>query len=349
MKREIKLSITRTENDKLRGDVQARLDDLTKPPGSLGRLEELVMQYCLCRGDADAVLEKMKIFTFAGDHGITEEGVSPYPSEVTMQMVMNMAAGGAAISVLCKNAGIDYSVVDIGVAGDLPKVDGIISQKIARGTENFAKGPAMTEEQCFKALQAGIDLAGAEPRDLYGVGEMGIGNTSSASALSALLLEIPAEETVGAGTGASGDLLARKKEVIRGAVDFHRKSWDGSGFDALCRVGGYELAGMAGVMLGAAAMRVPTVVDGFISSAAALAALRICPEVEDYCIFSHASAEHYHRAFLKKLSAEPVMDLRMRLGEGTGSALAMQIIQQGMNCYHQMATFSSAGVSGTED
>ena len=349
MEHDVNVTIKGTENTTLRNQVQARLDDLIKPPGSLGRLEELVMQYCLCRVDADAVLEKMKIFTFAGDHGVTAEKVSPYPSEVTMQMVTNMASGGAAISVLCKNAGIDYAVVDIGVAGELPQDAGIISRKVARGTDNFAKGPAMTEEQCLQALQVGIDLAGSEPCDLYGVGEMGIGNTSAASALASLFLDISAAETVGAGTGAAGDLLTHKKEVIEKAVAFHRKEWDGSGFDRLRRLGGYELAGMAGCMLGAAERGIPTVVDGFISSAAALAALRIRPELADYLIFSHASAEHFHRAFLERLSIKPVMDLQMRLGEGTGSALAMQVIQQGMNCYHGMATFSSAGVSGTEE
>lgn len=343
------VSIQKTEDNELRAKIQAKLDDLTKPPGSLGRLEELVMQYCLCRGDAAAVCEKMKIYTFAGDHGITEEGVSPFPSEVTMQMVMNMAAGGAAISVLCRNAGIDNEVVDIGVAGDLPKMDGIVDKKVAPGTANFAAGPAMTAEQCLQALEAGTELAKSGNFDLYGVGEMGIGNTSSASALFSLLLDVPAEETVGAGTGSAGELLQHKKEVIAKAVAFHREAWDGTGFDALRRLGGYEIAGMAGLMLGAAEGRIPTVVDGFISSAAALAALKIRPELEEYLIFSHASAEHFHKDFLEKLSLKPVMDLQMRLGEGTGSALAMQIIAQGMNCYHQMATFSSAGVSGSEE
>ncbi len=348
MKNGINISIQPTANAELQEIIQGKLDDLTKPPGSLGRLEELVMQYCLCKRDADAQINKMKVFTFAGDHGITAEGVSPYPSEVTMQMVMNMASGGAAISVLCKNAGIEYAVVDIGVAGDLPKNQGILHKKIAPGTANFLTGKAMTAEQCGQALQAGYDIAVSESCDLFGTGEMGIGNTSSASALLSLLLDIPAEETVGAGTGASGDLLEHKKEIIGRALAFHKASWDGSGFDALCRFGGYELAGMAGLMLGGAEQGIPTVVDGFISSAAALAAMSICSEVKDYLIFSHASAEHFHKEFLKTLDIRPVMDLQMRLGEGTGAVLAMQIIEQSLNCYHQMATFSSAGVSGKE-
>lgn len=333
------------EDKNLRETVQARLDNLTKPPGSLGRLEELVMQYCLCRKNGDAKIDGVKVFTFAGDHGITEENVSPFPSEVTVQMVANMAAGGAAISVLCRNGGIDYSVVDIGVQGDVSGIKGIVERKVARGTENFLRGPAMSAEQCSRALEVGKECA-AENYDLFGIGEMGIGNTSSASALISLLLDVSADETTGAGTGATGDLLRHKAEVINRAVAFHKKEWDGSGFDALQRVGGYELAGMAGLMLGAAERRIPVLVDGFISSAAAYAAVRMYPEVRDYLIFSHASAEKFHTEFLTRIEAKPVMDLQMRLGEGTGAALAVHILRQALNCYHQMATFDSAGVSG---
>lgn len=343
---QFKVKISVIEDKNLQAEIQTRLDNLTKPPGSLGRLEELVMQYCLCRGDADARIGAVKIFTFAGDHGITEENVSPFPSEVTVQMVANMAAGGAAISVLCKNGGIEYSVVDIGVKGDVSAVTGVLQRKVARGTANFLRGPAMSEEQCSRALAIGKECA-AEDFGLFGVGEMGIGNTSSASALVSLLLNLPAEETTGAGTGASGELLRHKAEVINNAVMFHQKEWDGSGFDALRRLGGYELAGMAGLMLGAAERRIPVVVDGFISSAAAYAAVRMYPEVRDYLIFSHASAEKFHTEFLNRIDAKPVMDLQMRLGEGTGSALAMHIVRQALNCYHRMATFDSAGVSGS--
>lgn len=265
-----------------------------------------------------------------------------------MQMTANIAAGGAAISVLCRNGGIEHTVVDIGTAGDSSGMKGVVQKKIAPGTDNFAKGPAMTAENCTRALKTGYELARAEKHDMYGVGEMGIGNTSSASALYSLLLDVPAADTVGAGTGAAGDLLAHKTKVIKDAVAMHGKEWDGTGFDAMCRVGGYELAGMAGVMLGAAESGVPTVVDGFISSAAALAAMKMRPAVSDYLIFSHASSEHFHKEFLEKMKIVPVLDLGMRLGEGTGAALAIGIVRQGMNCYHEMATFSSAGISGAE-
>lgn len=334
------------ENAELRKSIQARLDDLTKPPGSLGRLEELVMSYCLCKRNAGADIKQMALFTFAGDHGITEEGVTPFPKEVTRQMVLNMAAGGAAISVLCRNAGIKSAVVDMGVDGDFDSVDGLIDRKISRGTANFASGKgAMTEEQARKAMDAGYELGMTGKADLYGIGEMGIGNTSSASALYSLFLDLPAEQTVGPGTGASGELLTHKKQVIDRAVAAHRKEWDGTGFDGLRRLGGFEIAGMTGFIFGAASKGIQTVVDGFISGAAALCAMRIFPGIKPYLVFSHESAETFHRGFLARLNLTPVLILNMRLGEGTGAALAMQIIKQAMNCYHQMATFSSAGVS----
>jgi nicotinate-nucleotide--dimethylbenzimidazole phosphoribosyltransferase len=332
----------------LRKRIQAKLDDLTKPPGSLGVLEDLVMQYCLCRDDENSDISSMKIFTFAGDHGITAEKITPYPSEVTAQMVENMARGGAAISVMCRAAGIGYTVVDMGVASDLSDLEGLVKRKVAPGTESFLKSSAMTEKQCLQALDAGRDLALEAEGELFGIGEMGIGNTSSASALYSLILDLPAAETVGAGTGSTGELFEKKVRVIGEALDFHRKEWDGSGFDALKRLGGFELAGMAGFIFGAAERRVPVVVDGFISSAAALVALEMEPKVKPYLIFSHASAEKFHHEFLRRLKLHPVMDLKLRLGEGTGSALAMQIVKQALNCYHTMATFSSAGVSNAE-
>jgi nicotinate-nucleotide--dimethylbenzimidazole phosphoribosyltransferase len=329
----------------LKEKIQARLDDLTKPPGSLGRLEDFVIQYCLCRGREDADVTKMKMFTFAGDHGITEEGVSPFPKEVTQQMVMNMVHQGAAINVLCKNGGIETTVVDVGVDGDLEEISGLISRKVKKGTDNFCKGPAMSEEDCRSAMGVGFQFAQEDDGDLYGIGEMGIGNTSSASSLYSLFLSMDPAVTVGAGTGAKGELLELKKRTVTKAVEMHRKEWDGSGFDGLRRLGGFEIAAMTGFIFGAASRRVPVVVDGFISSAAALSAMEIYPEVQDYLYFSHTSAEHFHREFIMKMKLMPLLDLGMRLGEGTGAALAMGIIKQALNLYHQMATFSSAGVS----
>ena len=333
----------------LEAEINARLDDLTKPPGSLGRLEDLVTHYCLCRGSAAAEISRKKIFTFAGDHGITSEGVTVYPSEVTVQMVLNMAAGGAAVSVLSKNADIEYSVVDIGTKGDFSGISGVLDRKAGSGTKSFLHDNAMTAEECERAVSLGAELGSTEEADIFGIGEMGIGNTSSAAALYSLLLDVDPFETAGAGTGMTGDKLDHKRKVISLAVDFHKKSWDGRPFDALCRVGGFEIAGMCGFIIGAASKRIPVVIDGFISSVSALCAMKYCPDVRDYCIFSHRSSEKFHKDFLKSMNIEPVLDLGMRLGEGTGSALAIQIICQAMNCYHQMATFSSAGVSNKEE
>jgi nicotinate-nucleotide--dimethylbenzimidazole phosphoribosyltransferase len=333
----------------LEREIVNRLNNLTKPVGSLGRLEEFVLRYCLCRGNVDAEISRMKIFTFAGDHGITEEKITPYPSEVTYQMVLNMVKGGAAISVMCKKAGVDCAVVDMGVQGTFQEHPGLLIKKIALGTKNFLKEPAMSEEECTKALHAGHDLATKSGCDLLGIGEMGIGNTSSASALYSLILDVDPVETVGMGTGSVGVLFEKKKQVVREAVSLYKKAVSGSPLEALRRVGGFEIAGMTGMILGAAKSRIPTVVDGFVASAAALVAMRVEPETRDYLFFAHASTEQYHETFLKNEGIRPVLSLDMRLGEGTGSVLAMQIIAQAMECYHRMATFQSAGVSDKKE
>jgi nicotinate-nucleotide--dimethylbenzimidazole phosphoribosyltransferase len=338
-------AIAPVKNTALSDQVQAHLDFLTKPKGSLGRLEELAMQYCLCRRNAKCIIQSAAVFTFAGDHGVTEEGVAPYPKEVTPQMVLNMTAGGAAVSVMAKNAGIRDRVVDMGVDADFADHPKLIKCKIGRGTRNFMKGPAMTGYECTQALSAGFDL-GIESRcDLLGVGEMGIGNTTSASALYALLLSLTPEITVGIGTGATGEVLRRKTQVVREAVEMHRKGWDKTPFEALCRVGGFEIAGMAGFIMGAAAASIPVVVDGFIASAAAAVAMAMTPHLKDYLVFSHKSSERFHGGYFDMIGVKPLLNLGMRLGEGTGAVLAMQIIMQAMNCYNQMATFESAGVA----
>jgi nicotinate-nucleotide--dimethylbenzimidazole phosphoribosyltransferase len=333
-------------NTNLEKEIVDRLNNLTKPTGSLGRLEEFALRYCLCRGNAGAQLSGMKIFTFAGDHGITEENITPYPSEVTYQMVLNMVLGGAAISVMCRKAGIDCAVVDMGVRASFQESPGLLIRKIAPGTKNFKKEPAMSDEQCLKALHAGCDLATESACDLLGVGEMGIGNTSSASALYSLLLDLDPDDTIGAGTGSAGVLLEKKQQVVREGVLFHRREWDHTPLEALRRVGGFEIAGMTGMILGGAQSRVPVVIDGFVATAAALVAMKMEPAVKDYLFFAHASAEQFHKPFLASQGIEPILSLDMRLGEGTGSVLAMEIIAQAMECYHRMATFDSAGVSG---
>ena len=335
------------ENEALRRSVADHLDRLTKPTGSLGRLEELALRFCLCRGSKDAGIARMNVYTFAGDHGITDERITPYPSEVTCQMVLNMVNGGAAVTVMCKKAGIDCLVVDMGVKATFQNMPGLLIKKVGLGTKNFLKEPAMSLEDCEKAIQIGMDLADRSNADLIGIGEMGIGNTSSASALYSLILDEDPEETVGPGTGSSGPLLEKKKQVIRKALSLHREAWNHSPLDALRRLGGFEIAGMTGMIFGAARRRIPAAVDGFVAGAAALVAMRIEPAVRPYLFFSHASAENYHGPFLEKEGIRPILSLDMRLGEGTGSVLAMQVIAQAMECYHRMATFESAGVSST--
>ncbi|MBD3239935.1 MAG: nicotinate-nucleotide--dimethylbenzimidazole phosphoribosyltransferase [Chitinivibrionales bacterium] len=342
-------SIRPVANAELLRQVTAHLDSLTKPPGSLGRLEELVVRYCLCRGRADADIERAMVCTFAGDHGITEERITPYPSEVTAQMVANMAAGGAAVSVMARAAGIESRVIDVGVKAGIPWAAGVVRRNVARGVRNSVRGPAMTTEECDRAVDIGADIARTARTDLLAVGDMGIGNTAASSALYALLLELDPTDTVGPGTGSAGAVLERKREAVARAVARHRAEWDGSPLDALRRVGGLEIAAMSGFLLAAAAGGVPVVVDGFIASVSALIAMRMEPAVKDYLIFSHASAEPFHRDFLAREGIRPLLDLDMRLGEGTGAVLAIQIMRQALNCYHNMATFSSAGVSDKQE
>jgi nicotinate-nucleotide--dimethylbenzimidazole phosphoribosyltransferase len=335
-------------NKELEKRIVAHLDDLTKPRGSLGRLEEFARRYCLCRGSADAVLEKIRFFTFAGDHGITEEKITPFPPEVTRQMVANMAVGGAAVSVMCRNAGIEYTVVDMGVTSDLDDMPNLLKRKIGYGTRNFSKGPAMTDAETLQAIRYGFDLAEQSGADILGIGEMGIGNTSSASAIYSLILGLDAHTTVGAGTGSTGEFLKRKTEAVQRGIVLHGDKAGDDPLAILSRVGGYEIAGMSGMILGAAANRVPVAIDGFIASAAALIAMRLEKNTREYMFFSHASAEKFHRDFLEKEGIRPILSLDMRLGEGTGAVLALEIIKQSMACYAQMATFSSAGVANKE-
>lgn len=339
---------TETNTDLLRA-IQAGLDNLTKPMGSLGVLERIVMQYCSCYNDAKAAISSAHIYVFAADHGITAEGVSSFPKEVTQQMVMNMLSGGAAINVLSRNAGIGCTVVDAGVDYDFEEHPGLLKRKVARGTNNFLHGAAMTSEQCTMALQVGYDIGAQTQSSLIGIGEMGIGNTTAAAALAGLLLGRNASETAGMGTGASGAVFEKKCQVIDMSLELHRKEWDNSPIDALRRVGGLEIAAMTGTIFGAASKKKPVVVDGYIATSAALTAVKLFPSIKKYLFFGHVSHESFHRSMLSEIGAEPILDLGMRLGEGTGAALAIQIIMQAMNCYHQMATFSSAGVSNKDD
>jgi nicotinate-nucleotide--dimethylbenzimidazole phosphoribosyltransferase len=342
---EFTADIRPVHDEGLEREVRKRLDNLTKPPGSLGRLEEIAVQYCLCRGTALPSFGKMAVYTFAGDHGITEERITPYPKEVTRQMVLNMACGGAAASVMCRAAGIEYHVVDMGVDTDFDASCGVMDLKAGRGTANICTGPAMSPQRCMTAVKSGFELAGGSGADLVGVGEMGIGNSSSAAALYSLFLGVEAVKTVGAGTGSTGQLYERKVSAVRRALALHRPQWDSTPLDGLRRLGGFEICGMTGAILGAASRRIPVVVDGFIAGAAGMVASRISPHVRGCIFYSHASAENFHREFLRIEGVKPILDLDMRLGEGTGAILAMQIISQAMACYNGMATFDSAGVS----
>ena len=334
----------------LESEIRAHLDNLTKPPGSLGFLEDLAASYCLMTGTTTPRLGKKRIVTFAGDHGVAAEGVSAFPSEVTPQMVYNMLGGGAAINVLAKHVGADLQVVDIGVADPLQDASGLLPRKVRPGTKNMSEGPAMSEEEAIQALQVGVDLAIAaadEGVTLLATGEMGIGNTTPSSALYAALIPCPVVEVTGRGTGIDDHRLQNKIKVIERSleVNVHLLS---NPLSTLAAVGGLEIAGMCGLILGAAGRRVPVVVDGFISTAAALVAMRFMESVSDYLFFSHCSAEAGHRTFFQRLGIRPILDLDLRLGEGTGAALAMQVIEAAVKIYNEMATFDSAGVSGRE-
>ena len=331
-------------------DITGHLDNLTKPPGSLGRLEELVVQYCLAAHTKHPKTGKKVIFTFAGDHGVVDEGVSAFPKDVTPQMVMNMANDGAAVNVLARHVGADVCVVDVGVDTLLPETPGVIAKKVRRGTANMTKGPAMTPAEAITAVEVGIELAlkaADEGAYLLGTGEMGIGNTTPSSALFAVLLPCDVSDITGRGTGIDDEKLAHKVNIIETAIAVNEAFFTDP-INILAAVGGLEIAGICGLILGAVSKKVPVVVDGFISSAAALVACRICEPVKDYLFFSHLSAEAGHCVFMKQFGIQPILDLGMRLGEGTGAALAMSLIDASIKIYNEMATFDSAGVSQKE-
>lgn len=329
-------------------EAQKRLDAKTKPRRSLGRLEDLVCQLAAVRGGASPWPRPEKAIVVMGaDHGVAAEGVSAYPQEVTGQMLLNFARGGAAINVLARQAGARVVVVDMGTAHPPPARPEIRAQRIAAGTANFTRGPAMTRDQALAALAAGAELADALARDgvgLVGIGDMGIANTTASSALAAVFTGAPPEEVTGRGTGIDDETFKRKVDVIRRGLEVNRPDANDA-VDALAKVGGFEIAGLAGVVIGAAAARLPIVVDGFIASVAALAAIRIAPRAAGYLIASHKSVEAGHRLVLQALGAKPLLDLDLRLGEGTGAALAMMLVDAALAIAAEMATFESAGVS----
>lgn len=327
-----------------------RLDRLTKPLGSLGRMEEIAARLVAIREEEFPDCSNKAIFTLAADHGVTEEGVSAYPKAVTRQMVLNFLAGGAAINVLCRQFRIEVVVVDIGVDADTDDLAGLVQSKIRRGTNNMATGPAMSRAEAFRAVQAGIALAASAHRDgkqLVGTGEMGIGNTTAASALAAVLCGRSVAEVTGKGTGLDDAAVRRKVGVIERSIRLNQPDASDP-IDVLSKIGGLEIAGLAGLALGAAARRTPVIVDGFISTAAAAVAFAIEPRVKGFLFAAHRSAEPGHDALLKFLGLEPILHLNMRLGEGTGAALAMPIVEASAKLLREMATFSSAGVSESD-
>jgi nicotinate-nucleotide--dimethylbenzimidazole phosphoribosyltransferase len=329
----------------------ARLDNLTKPPRSLGRLEELaVVVACVQNTDRPDVADKA-ILLMAGDHGVVAEGVSPYPQDVTWQMVANFVGGGAAINQMASSVRAEVIVHDVGVAKDLAEMSGIVHANVARGTANMAIGPAMSREQCAEAVLVGVAAARTACErgvTLLGTGEMGIGNTTAAAAVTAALTGAAPQEVVGRGTGLDDAGVAHKADVVARALDVN----DVTALDhlgVLAAVGGLEIAALAGVVIGAAECGVAVVSDGFISGAATLAAIRLCPACREYVIPSHLSVEPGHAVVLDAIGLDPVFDLNMRLGEGTGAALAMGVIDSACAMMSGMATFGEAGVDEAEE
>ena len=334
-----------------------KMNRKTKPPGSLGMLETIAVRLAELQQSLEPRLSRKCICVYAGCHGVTAEGISAYPGEVTEQMVLNFLNGGAAINVLARHGGIQIHVVDAGVRADWPEALleklNFFPRSIRRGTRNFFREPAMTDAECEKALEIGreqVRLAVEAGIDLLGIGEMGIGNTTAASALVVALLGFDPGEAVGRGTGVSDAVLHRKVEVVTAAVSKHgAHAVEPCGRYWLQAVGGYEIAAMTGSILEAARVRMPLVIDGFISTAAAVAAFAIDSSCREVCFFSHRSDERAHGNVLKALGVEPVLDLKMRLGEGTGAALAMHLLEASAKILCEMATFDSAGVSGAID
>lgn len=325
--------------------VQARLDLQTKPPGSLGRLEEFARRFVAITG-RESVRTKT-IFTFAGDHGVCAEGVSAFPREVTPQMVLNFLAGGAAVNALARQVGAGVTVVDMGVDYDFPPHAGLLDRKVARGTANLAQGPAMSREQALQALEAGIAIAvecAATGVDLVGTGDMGIGNTTPSAAIAAVFTGLPPEAVTHRGTGIDDAGLVRKLAAICRGLEVNRPD-PGDPVDVLAKVGGFEIGGIAGLVLGCAAVGLPVVVDGFISTAGALIASELHPNVRDYIFAAHQSVEIGHAAMLERIGRRPILDLELRLGEGTGGALAMGLIEAALRGLREIATFEDAGVS----
>ncbi len=331
--------------------ARARQDMLTKPQGSLGRLEGLSIQLAGIQGKAIPLIKDKAVVTMAADHGVAVEGTSAYPQEVTAQMVLNFLGGGAGINVIAAQVGARVIIVDIGVVSDIDGGDRLLSRKVAKGTRSMAIGPAMTMEEATAAIETGIEIVAAEAEkglDIVGTGDMGIGNTTASSAICSVMTGRPAAEVTGRGTGVDDDQLKHKITVIEKALTVNSPTPDRP-LEVLAKVGGLEIGGLAGVMLGAAARRLPVVIDGFISGAAALIAAALAPHLSDYLIAAHVSVEAGHRVLLDHLGLKPLLDLDLRLGEGTGAALDIFLSETSTRILAEMATFGEAGVSEKDE
>ncbi|TFW27371.1 nicotinate-nucleotide--dimethylbenzimidazole phosphoribosyltransferase [Duganella callida] len=335
--------ITPVQNAALAAQLDNAINNKTKPLGSLGALEALARQIGLIQNTRRIKIEQPAILVFAADHGVVAEGVSAYPQDVTWQMVENFLAGGAAINVFAAQNNCALRVIDAGVNHDFGPRDGLTDRKLAHGTHNFAHEPAMSRDLCETVLAAGMALVAEHPGNVIGFGEMGIGNTTAAAALMHKLTGIPVAQCVGAGTGLSAQGILRKQHVIEAAVARHVGVTDP--LDVLATFGGLEIAMMAGAMLKAAELRKLLLIDGFIVTSALLVAARMQPAILDYCVFAHCSDESGHQQMLDALGARPLLNLGLRLGEGTGCALALPLLHAAVNFLNQMATFESAQVS----
>jgi nicotinate-nucleotide--dimethylbenzimidazole phosphoribosyltransferase len=338
-------------------EAQKRLNSLTKPQGSLGRLEELAEKVVGITQERWPSVEGKAIVTMAGDHGVAEEGVSAYPKEVTAQMVLSFIRGGAGINVLARHVGAKVVVVDMGIAADLGKEPRIVNKKIGYGTKNFLKGPAMTRDEAVRSIEAGIEVVEEiemgkiphtpgrkEELDILGIGDMGIANTTPSSAIIAVFSGCSVREVTGRGTGIDDETFNRKVQVIEKGISVNAPDPEDA-IDVLSKVGGFEIGGLAGCVLAAAAHKVPVVIDGFISTAGALIAAELAPIAKEYIIASHISQEVGHKMMLERLGLNPLFDLHLRLGEGTGAALGISLVEAGVKILKEMATFADAAVS----
>jgi len=333
-------------NNTLKIALQEKIDHKTKPIGALGMLEDIALQIGQIQNTLSPEIKSPSIVVFAGDHGVAKKGeVNPFPQEVTAQMVLNFANKGAAINVLCKTNNIDLHVVDAGVNYDFSAVNGIIDAKIALGTQNYQEQAAMTNTQCIQAINKGAEII----KDIHskgcntiGFGEMGIGNTSSATLLMSSFLNLPIEECVGAGTGLNNDGINKKTSILTAVINKHQVA---SPMEVLRTYGGFEIAMMCGAMLQAAALKMVVLIDGFIVTSALLAAKEIDENVLDYCVFAHTSGEQGHQKILSHLKVKPILNIGLRLGEGTGAALSLPILKSAINFLNEMASFSEANVT----